>query len=77
MAPRHALLAIHATPGKPAQPNVLSDCESLGLGTHRRDAAHNFVTENRGIPRYAPIIVENGEVRMTQTAVFDSYFNVL
>jgi hypothetical protein len=77
MVPRHALLAMHATPRKPSQANALADCQSLGVGAHRRDAADNFVTENRGILRHTPIVVENGEVRMTQTAVFDSDFNVL
>src|SRR6266850_6576667 len=74
---RHALAAVHVAAGKPADADALSDFESLGIRTDGRDPTHNFVAENRGVLRDAPLIVEDGEIGVTQTAVFDSDLNVL
>ena len=37
----------------------------------------NLVAENRGVLQMPPLIVQDGEIGVTQTAVFDSDFNVL
>src|SRR5204863_8288197 len=57
--------------------DALSHLESLGIWTYRRDPADDLVAESRGVLRDAPVIVEGGEVRVTQTTVFDGDFNVL
>ena len=35
------------------------------------------MTENRRVLRNTPVIVQDGEIGVTQAAVFDSHFNVL
>src|SRR6185369_3238677 len=77
LASRHALMTVHAATRVPADADALSDLESLGIRTQGRDLTDNLVAENRGVLRIAPVIVQGGEVGVTQTAVFDSDFNVL
>jgi hypothetical protein len=77
MASRHALVAVHATSRTPTHADALSDVPSLGIRAYGRDPADDLVAENRGVLRDAPVIVQDGEVGVTQTAVFDSDFNVL
>src|SRR5262244_3995396 len=78
MASRHALVTMHAATRVPADPDALSDLESLlGIRTYGRDMTDNLVAENRGVLRNAPLIVQDGEIGVTHTAVFDSDFNVL
>src|SRR6266536_2044948 len=77
MASRHALVAVHAATGDPADADALSDLESLGIRTYSRDSTDDLVAENRGVLRHAPVIVQDGEIGVTQTAVFDGDFNVL
>src|SRR5712691_9176683 len=77
MASRHALVAVHAATGDPADADALSDLESLGIGTYGRDPTDDLVAENRGVLRDAPVIVQDGEIGVTHTAVFDSDFHVL
>src|SRR6266567_2034112 len=77
MASRHALVAVHAATGDPADADTLSDLESLGIRTYSRDSTDDLVAENRGVLRHAPVIVQDGEIGVTQTAVFDGDFNVL
>jgi len=76
MAPRHALVTVHATARVPTDANALSDLESFGIRTHGCDPANDLVAENRRILRNAPLIVEDGEIGVTQAAVFNSDFNV-
>src|SRR6516162_1377815 len=77
MVSRHALATVHVAAGEPADTDALSWPDSLGIGTNGRDSTHHFVAKNRGELRDAPVIVEDGEVRVTQTAVFNRDFNVL
>src|ERR1017187_1223006 len=53
-----------------------SDVFSADL-TYGRDPTDDFVAENRGVLRESPVIVEDREVRVTQTTMFDGDFNVL
>src|SRR5437879_13228882 len=77
VASRHALVTVHAAPRVPAAADALSDLESLGIGTYGRDPTDDLVAENRGVLRDAPVIVQDGEIGVTQTAVLESDFNVL
>src|SRR5262249_24994697 len=77
MASRHALATVHAAGREPADADTLSHLESLGIWTHGRDPTDDLVAENRGVLRDAPVIVEDGEIRVTQSAVFNRDFNVL
>ena len=77
VASRHALLTVHAAPRVPADADALSDLESLGIRTHGRDQTDDLVAENRGVLRNAPVIVQDGEIGVTYTAVFDRDFHVL
>src|SRR2546428_7201290 len=53
MASRHALVAVHAAAGDPADADALSDLESLGIGTYGRDPTDDLVAENRRVLRDA------------------------
>jgi len=77
MVSRHALATVHAAPRAPADADALSDLESLGIRTYGRDPTDDLVAENRGVLRDAPVIVQDGEIGVTQTTVFNSDFNVL
>src|SRR6185295_18101481 len=77
VASRHALVAVHAATQVPADADALSDRESLGIRTDGRDPTDDFVAENRGILRNAPLIVQDREIGVTQTAMFDSDLNIL
>jgi hypothetical protein len=77
MASRHALMTMHAATGVPANPDALFDLESLGIRTYGRDPTDDLVAEDRGVLGSTPLIVQDGEIGVTQTAVFDSDFNVL
>src|SRR5215475_9329725 len=75
---RHALVTVHAATREPADADALSDLESLlGIRTYGRDMTDDLVADNRGVLRNAPLIVQDGEIGVTHTAVFDSDFNVL
>src|SRR4029434_1687314 len=78
MPSRHALVTVHESAREPADPDTLSDLESLlGIRTYGRDMTDDLVAENRGVLRNAPLSVQDGEIGVTHTAVFDSDFNVL
>ena len=77
MPSRHALMTVHAATRVPADADALSDLESLRIWTHGRDPTDNLVAENRRVLRNSPVIVQDGEVGVTHTAMFDSYFNLL
>jgi hypothetical protein len=70
-------VAVHAAARVPAHPDSLSDLGSFGVRTYGRDPTDDLVAENRGVLRNTPLIVQNGEIGVTQTAVFDGDFNVL
>jgi hypothetical protein len=77
VASGHALVAVHAAARVPAHPDSLSDLGSFGVRTYGRDPTDDLVAENRGILRNAPLIVQDREIGVTQTAMFDGDFNVL
>src|SRR5439155_21361832 len=77
MASRHALVTVHAATRVPADADALSDLESLGIRTYGRDPTDDLVAENRRVLRNTPVIVQDGEIGVTQRAVFDSDVNVL
>jgi hypothetical protein len=62
---------------KPADADALSHLNSLGVRTHGRDPTDDLVAENRGVLRDAPVIVQDGDVRVAQTAVINRDFNIL
>src|SRR4030095_1314864 len=73
-----AVMTMPAPPRVPADADTLSDLESLlGIRTYGRDMTDDLVAENRGVLRNTPLIVKDREIGVTQTAVFDSDFNVL
>ena len=41
-----------------------------------RDSTDDLVTKNRGVMRDAPLVVQDRKIGVTQTAMFDSDFNV-
>ena len=77
MASRHALVTVHTATRVPADADALSDLEPLGIRTYGPDPTGDLVAENRGGLRIAPVILQGGEIGVTQTAVFDSDLNVL
>src|SRR6266550_571660 len=77
VASRHALVTVHAAPRVPADADALSDLETLGIRTYGRDPTDDLVAENRGVLRHAPVIVQDGEIGVTQAAVFDRDFDIL
>jgi hypothetical protein len=77
MASRHALATVHAATRVPADADALSNRDSFGIRTYGGDSTGDLVAENRGVLRNTPLIVQNGEIGVTQTAVFDGDFNVL
>jgi hypothetical protein len=77
MAARHALVTMHATSRVPADPDALSNLESLGIRTHGGDSTDDFVAENRGVLRNAPLVVQDGKIGVTQAAMLDGDFNLL
>src|SRR6187401_1581475 len=77
MASRHALMTMHTATRVPADADALPNLESLCIRTNGRDPPDDLVAENRRVLRNTPLIIEDGEIRVTQTAVFDSGFNLL
>jgi hypothetical protein len=77
MTARHTLVTVHAAPGVPADADALSHRAPLGMRTYRRDMPDDLVAENRGVLRKAPLVVQDGEIRVTHTAMCDRDFNVL
>ena len=68
---------MHVAAREPADARALADLDTLGIRTDGRDATDHLMAENRGVLRITPVIVQDGEIGVTQTAVFDSDFNVL
>jgi len=68
---------VHAATRTPADADALADLQSLGIRTYGRDTTGDLVAENSGVLRNTPLIVPDREIGVTQTAVFDSDFNVL
>ena len=77
MVSRHALSAVHVAAGEPADADALADRETLGIRTCGRDPTDDFVAEDRRVLRNAPFIVQDGEIGVAQTAMFDGDFDVL
>src|SRR6266481_2143514 len=77
MASRHALVTVHAATRVPADADALSDRQTRGMGTCGRDSTYDLMAENRGVLRNAPVVVQGGEVGVTQAAVFNRDFNIL
>src|SRR6185436_10804609 len=73
----HALVTVHAATGVPSDTDALPDLESLGIRTDGRDPTDHLMAENRGVLRNAPLIVQYGEIGVTQTAMFNGDFNFL
>src|SRR5258706_16012212 len=77
MVSRHALATVHVALREPTDAHALADFERLGIRTYGRDPADDLVAENRGVLRNAPVIVQDGEIGVTQAAMLDGDFNVL
>ena len=74
---RHALVIVHAATRVPADAHALSRLEPLGIWPRGRDPADDLVPENHRVPQNTPVIVQDGNVRVAQTAIFHRDFNVL
>src|SRR5262249_3366322 len=72
-----ALVTVHAAPRGPADADALSDRETFCTRSDRRDPTDDLVSKDRGILRKGPVIIQDGEIGVTHTAVFDRDFNVL
>jgi hypothetical protein len=68
---------MHAAPRIPADADALADLEALGVRTERGDPADHLVAKDRGVLRNAPLVVQNGDVGVTQAAVLDRDFDIL
>src|SRR5215831_11460596 len=77
MPSRHALATMHVATREPADANTHSDLNSFGTGTYGRDATDEFMAKYRGVLRNSPFIVQDGEIGVTYTAMFNSNFHVL
>jgi hypothetical protein len=74
---RHALPAMHATAGRPAQSDALADIQALRSRAERRNAPDNFMSEDRWKLSHAPVVVEHCEVGMAKAAILDRNFDLL
>src|SRR5260221_8185363 len=72
---RHALAAMHATAGEPADADALAHPYAQGMRSDRGDAADRLVAEDCGILRDAPFVVQDGKIGMTKAAGLDGDFN--
>jgi hypothetical protein len=77
VASQHAVMVVHAAAQVPADTDALPDLESCGIRTHGRDSTDDLTAEDRRVRRIALIIVQGGQIRVAQTAVFDNDFDVL
>src|SRR5271165_7406749 len=73
---RHALLAVHATAGRPADAHTLADFKALGRRSDRDHSADDFVPQHRRVLRKAPVIVQDRKIGMTQAAILDLHLHV-
>src|SRR5262249_4723522 len=73
---RHALPAVHAAPGSPADSHPLADLRSLGRRAQRRYAADLLVAEDGRVLRDAPFVVEHRNIGVAKPAVFDRDLHV-
>ena len=74
---RHALRTVHATRRGPAEPDSLTDFQALRRRAEGTDSSDDFMSQDRGIIRHAPVVVEHRNVGMAQAAVFDGNLHVL
>src|ERR1700674_908860 len=77
MASRHALMTVHATARVPAHADVLSDCQALSMRTQCGNPTDDLVPEDRGVARDAPLVGQDREIGVTQSAVLDRDLNFL
>jgi hypothetical protein len=68
---------MHATSRVPTNADPLPNFDALGIRTCRRDQTNDLVAENGGVFRNAPLIVQDGDIRVAQTAVFNRNFDLL
>src|SRR6185369_15082205 len=67
MVSRHALATVHVATREPADADALSYLEPLGIRAYGRDPTDDLVAESRGVLRNTPFIVQDGEIRVTQS----------
>ncbi len=72
-----ALVAVHAATGIPADPYPLPDLQSLDIITGNGHSPHHFVAGYERILGQAPVVVEDRQIRMAKTAIFDNDLNLL
>src|SRR5579864_6355623 len=72
----HALPAVHAARGRPANPHALAHLQSLGRCAKRRYATDDLVTEDGRELRDAPFVVQHRHIRVAQAAMFDRDLHV-
>jgi hypothetical protein len=61
----------------PAEANALADFESANFGSGGCDGADDFVAGNKGVLADAPIVGDQMQVAMADSAVGDGNFNVI
>src|SRR5262249_25947421 len=77
MVSRHALATVHVAAREPADADALADRQPFRVWADRGDPTDDLVAEDCGVLRNAPLVVEDGEIGVTQATVFHGDFNVL
>src|SRR5258705_7174294 len=77
MVSRQSLATVHVAAGEPADAQALPDTAGFGVRAKGRDATDDLVAQHRGELRNAPLVVEDGEVGVTQAAMLDGDFDLL
>src|SRR5215831_12121124 len=70
-------MAVHATAGRPADPDALPDLEPLCRRSDLDHAADGLVALHGRELREPPVVVEHREVGVAQAAVLDLHLHLL
>ena len=65
----HALVAVHAGAGEPAEPHRLPGVQVADVLAHRRDRADDLVAGDERVGRHLPVVVEHAEVAVADAAI--------
>ena len=77
MIARHALPAVHAAAGRPADPDALPDLQRPCRRSDLDHPADGFVSQHGRELREAPLVVEHRDVGVAQAAVLDLNLHLL
>jgi hypothetical protein len=77
MAARHALATVHATSRVPTHAHPLANSNSPGIWADSGDASNDFVAEDGRVLGNAPVVIQDREIGVAQTAVLNGDLNIL